>query len=173
MKQTFILDWKKILHKLFFFDRFKVVTKEKGNITVCPCPELKHLTGEIRLISEQLKKSNSTSCPTQEVKVENINLEKIVLESLSFNLGNIDVDAIHGTMNIGITVNLHSGALSLPEKIKVSDNTTHNSDSTLSFGKQTSKKKAAYHICINPNSSAQEITPKITRTDNNKDAHSD
>lgn len=162
-QKILVINWKKILHKLFFFDRLKVVSKEKENIIVCPCQELKYLTGEMRLISEQLKKLNPVSYPTQDFKVENINVEKIVLESLSFELGNIDVDAIHGTMNIGITVNLQSGALKLPEKIKLTDDTTYNSDPTLSFGKQTNKKKVAYHICINPNSSEQEKSPKITR----------
>lgn len=174
MKQKlFILDFKKVLDKLFSVNRFKADTGVKSNIPVCPCQELTGLKGEMRLISEQLEKLNSCSCQTQEVNVENINLEKIVLESLSFNLGNIDVDTINGTMNIGITVNLPSSALMLPEKIKVSDNKTSKSDPTISSVKQTNEKKAVYHICINPNDSAQVITPKIIRTDYNEKVHSD
>lgn len=162
-KKIFILDYKKILHKLFFTGLFKAKTEEKENNTVFLCQELKRLRGEIRLISDQLEKLNSGSSRAQEVQVENLNLEKVVLESLSINLGDIDVDTVNGTMNLGVTVNLQSGALSLPDTIKVSESTPAISDPTLSFVKQTSKKEAAYNICIRPNCTAQEITPKITR----------
>lgn len=134
MKQKiFILDFKKILPKFFCADRFKIKANEKGNNIISPCQELNRLTAEIKFISEQFEKINSRSRQTQEVKAENINIEKIVLESLSFELGNMDVDTINGTMNIGITVNLQSGALSLPSKIKVAENTTNKNDSTLPF----------------------------------------
>ncbi len=169
MKQKIlVLDFKEILHKLFPLNRFKADTKEKGNKTVCPCQELVGLKSDMGLICERLEKLNSSSCRAQEVSAENINVEKIVLENLSFNLGNIDVDAINGTMNIGITVNLPSGALSLPDKIQVPDNKTNKIYPTTSSEKQPSKKKTAFNICINPSSFSQEITPKIIRTDNNK-----
>lgn len=157
-KKIFVWDCKKILHKIFFGSRFRADTKEKEHTPICSCQELKCLRDEMKLISEQLDKLNSGPWRAQEVQVENINLEKVVLESLSFNLGDIDVDAVNGTMNIGITVNLQSGALSLPEKIKVSDSAPANSSPPNSPGKQTRKKEAAYNICIKPNSSAQEIT---------------
>lgn len=170
-RRSLILDCKKILHQLLLVGRFKPVLKEKQKNAVCPCQELKQLSGEIKLLNEKLDKLNSGCCSAREVQVEHINVEKVVLESLSFDLGNIDVDAVNGTMNIGVTLNLQSGSVSPPEKIKLSGSKSADKNSAILFDKRTGKKEASYRIYFGSNPSIEEITPEVRPVDNSKKAH--
>lgn len=115
--------------------------------------EIHILCNEIKTLNETLNQINKDILSKQDVQVENVNFENLILDKLSFDLGNFDVDQISGALNIGITLNLQTGTLSLPKNLKINDK----------LDKHKQSKETQYKINYSQTNKNKPLVPKINR----------
>lgn len=166
MKNVIVFDYKKLLARLFRCDcrgigRMKIPEREIEGIQTNK--ELRKLLAELKTLNQKMAEVTVGCCPIRDFKVENIILDKVIFESIAVNMGNIAIDELTGTMNIGLTVNLSSVPSRVPAIELSGEGIPGNNGNTVKTGGRNDGKKPAYRISFSPMKSSEEVKPKISR----------